>query len=720
MTVIQNINGHGELSREARTTNKIVPEKEEQLVLNTIRCLAADLCQQYKGGHPGTVMGASAIGIALWRYEMRYNPLNPEWFNRDRFVLSAGHACLFQYIFLHLSGYEAWTLDQIKMYHSPATSGSMAAGHPEIEYPGVEVTTGPLGQGISNAVGMAIASKQLAATYNREGLDIVDNKIWCFTGDGCLQEGVGQEAISLAGHLGLDNLILVYDNNAVTVDGRIDNCFTENTSKKLEAQGWNVIDVYDGSNDLAAILEGLDKAKHFKGKPSLVNIRTVIGYSSRKADTGPAHGQALGDDEVAYVKTQLGFDPAKKFVIPDKAYEYFAECKIKGARANEEWNKKFEAYSKAYPDLYKQLIDRMNGKFAPDGWETLLPAKKDLPQGEQPTRKSSGIVVQTLVPKNNAFVAGSADLLESTFVNFDGQVEFQNPASGLGDHTGRQIRFGIREFAMVGLGNGIAAYHKGMFIPIMSTFFMFWIYAAPAARMAALQQLRFIGIATHDSIGIGEDGPTHQPIALAAFYRALPNINLIRPADAEECMGMWLLALSEQSANTPSIFALSRQPVPLLSGTDRAKVAQGAYVVYGDDKNPDITIIATGAEVARAIESAKLLKSVKKVRVVSMPSQKHFDNQTAEYKESVLKSSIALVIAIEAWASYGWARYAHASLSMHTFGHSAPQQQLYEHFGFSPKAMAEKIDEWAAKWQTKGGRPGLGDFEELLLGYTQH
>ncbi|ORX35624.1 transketolase [Kockovaella imperatae] len=708
---------------EAQLKNGIVPTKpdvtavkDEQLVLNTIRCLAADLCQQYKGGHPGTVMGAAAIGVALWKHEMRYNPLNPDWFNRDRFVLSAGHACLLQYIFLHFSGYEAWTMEQIKKYHSPATSGSMAAGHPEIEYPGIEVTTGPLGQGIANAVGLAIASKQLAATYNKPEIKIIDNKIWCFTGDGCLQEGVGQEAISLAGHLGLDNLILVYDNNRVTVDGSIDNCFTEDTSAKLSAQGWNIVEVYEGSNNVPAILKGFDEARIPNGKPTLVNIRTIIGYTSRKANTGPAHGQALGPEEVEYVKQSLGFDTSKTFHVDQKVYDYFKECREKGAKAETEWNTLFDRYGKAHPEASAELKARMEGRFSGnEDWTRLLPSKDALPSAEQPTRKSSGIAVQALASRFNSFVAGSADLLESTFVNFPGQVEFQKPESGLGNYTGRQIRYGIREFAMVAIGNGMAAYQKGMFLPIMSTFFMFWIYAAPAARMAALQGLRFIGIATHDSIGIGEDGPTHQPIALAAFYRALPNINLIRPADAEECMGAWLLALSEGEKDTPSIFTLSRQPVPLLDGSDRDQVFKGAYKVFGEEES-DLTIIATGAEVTRAIEVAKLLGDRRKIRVVSMPSQRHFDRQSTTYRESVLRSSRSLVLAIEAWASYGWARYAHASVSMHTFGHSAPQQQLYDMFGFNPKDMAERIGAWAGKWEKEGRLPGLGEFEELSLG----
>ncbi|KAJ9119051.1 hypothetical protein QFC22_003542 [Naganishia vaughanmartiniae] len=708
------------LKKDAHVTDKVASPKEEQLVLNTIRCLAADLCQQYKGGHPGTVMGAAAIGLALWRYEMRYNPANPDWFNRDRFVLSAGHACLLQYLYLHFSGYEAWTMDQIQQYHAPVMSGSIAAGHPEIEYPGCEVTTGPLGQGIANAVGMAMASKQLAATYNRDGLNVVDNKIWCFTGDGCLQEGVGQESISLAGHLALDNLILIYDNNSVTVDGNIDSCFSEDTSAKLKAQGWHVVEVDDGSNDLAAVLDGFDKAKALKGKPVLVNIRTVIGHSSKKQNTGAVHGAALGDEDVKHVKESLGFNPEDKFVIPPKVYDYFKDCKTKGSAAEEEWNKTMEQYSQKYPTEYKELKMRLSGKFAGDDWTALLPAKKDLPTAPQPTRKSSGIAVQALVPKYNSFVAGSADLMESTFVNFKGQVDFQNPETGLGDYTGRQIRFGIREHAMIGLSNGMSAYQKGMFIPICSTFFMFFLYAAPAVRMAALQGLRFIGIATHDSIGIGEDGPTHQPIELAAFLRAMPGINLLRPADAEEVMGAWQLALADENANTPSVFCLSRQAVPLLDGSDRSKIAKGAYIVSGHDIEPELTIVATGAEVSRAIATAKLLSSTKKVRVVSMPSQKHFDAQSFEYRQSILPTSKSLVVSIEAWGSYGWARYVHASLSMHTFGHSAPAEQLYEKFGFKPENMATKIDAWVQKWKAESRLPAVGEFEELLLGYAQH
>jgi len=370
-----------------------------------------------------------------------------------------------------------------------------------------------------------------------------------------------------------------------------------------------------------------------------------------------------------------------------------------------------ERYSKEHPEDYKDLKRRIEGKLM-DGWEDRLPTKDKLSKSPIATRKASGVVIEALVPTDRTFVAGSADLLESTFVNFSGMTEFQPPESGLGDYSGRQIRFGIREHAMVGVGNGLAAYQRGAFIPIMSTFFMFWLYAAPAARMAALQGLRWIGIATHDAIGIGEDGPTHQPIALAHFYRGLPGMNFVRPADAEEVVGAWLLALRDE--DHPSLFTLSRQPLPLLEGTDRNQVLRGAYAVYGPE-NPQLTLIATGAEVSRTIEVAKLLPNLR-VRVVSMPSMQHFDRQPRSYRRSVIPPD-SLVVAIEAWGSLGWARYAHAGCHMHTFGMSAPQATLYEYFGFKPENLAEKIGRWAEgrKEGDKYTLPGVGEFEELLL-----
>ncbi|GAA6018867.1 hypothetical protein JCM10207_000268 [Rhodosporidiobolus poonsookiae] len=703
------------------------------LLLATIRCLAADIVQAYKGGHAGTPMGAAAIGVALFRDAMRFNPHNPLWLNRDRFILSAGHACLLQYINLMLAGYKAWTLDEVKRYHSRDFKTSKAAGHPEIEQEaGIEVTTGPLGQGIANAVGLAIAGKQLAAQYNKPEYELINNKIWCFTGDGCIQEGVGQEAISVAGHLALDNLILVYDCNKITVDGTINNCFTEDVSLRFKAAGWNVIDAghpeleEDAEREIGSITEALEQARQHTGAPTLVVVRTTIGFGSRKQDTGPAHGQALGDDEVAYVKTKFRLDPNTRFSLPDSVKRAYAHVAPRGAAAEQEWNDLLANYTKAFPNEAAELERRVKGHL-PEGWQSLLPSRDQLPTAAQPTRKSSGIVVEALASKFPDFVAGSADLLESTFVSWKGMTEFQNPASGLGDFSGRQIRYGIREHSMAAIASGLAAYlpqspegTSGL-IPVISTFFMFTLYAAPALRMAALQKLRTITVATHDSIGIGEDGPTHQPIALAAFFRALPGLRLWRPADAEEVMAAWQFAIEGEPG--PSVLCFSRQPVPLLEGSDRAKATRGAYTLatYPAESSsaPQLVLVGTGSEVAIAVAAAKrLAASGVTTSVVSMPCMELFDKQPASYKREVLPSSKALVVAVEAWASFGWARYAHASVSMHSFGHSGPQADLYEMFGFGEENVAKVVGEYVSR--QKGEIPGVGEFEELLINHKAH
>ncbi|KAK0223088.1 Transketolase, thiamine diphosphate binding domain-containing protein [Armillaria fumosa] len=626
----------------------------EKLVVNTVRTLAADLTQQFKGGHPGTAVGAALIGVALWRYAMRFNPKNPDWFNRDKFVLSAGHACLWQYIHLRLSGYDAWTLDALKKYHNP--DFGIAAGHPEIEFPGVELTTGLLGQGIANAEGLTIASKHLVATYNEPEFPVVDSRIYCFMGDGCFQKGVGQEALFLAAHLKLDNLTVIYDDNSVTVDGSIDLCFTNDTSMKMKANGFHVVEVLDGDNDLHGIISALETAKTTRDKSTLIHIRTTIGYGSRKANTGSAHGAALGDTEVTYVKEQFGFDANKKFTVPQ------------------------EVYGNAYFGA------------------SLLPPKNELHKPPQATRKLSHIVVSAFAPRYRSLILGSADLMESTFVHWqkkydeeglEATVEFQ--------HAVRQIRYGIREFAVIGAANGLNVYQNGMLIPICLSYFQFWLYAASAVRMSALQGLRFIGIGTHDSIGVGEDGPTHQSRVrsfLGTFFRALPNCNLLRPADAREVL------------------------VPHLNGTDRSKVAKGVYVVWEshEDTVPEITLIGTGSEVALCLKVGELLVP-RRVWVVSMPSR-----QTKAYKEDLLGVGKALVVAVEAWGSYGWARWAHASVSMHTFGLSAPQETLYEIFGFEPQTVADKIWDLVSRRSRQYGvikLPGVGEFEELLVGYAK-
>ncbi|KAK7044130.1 hypothetical protein VNI00_007847 [Paramarasmius palmivorus] len=738
---------------------------DTELVVSTIRCLAADLVQQYKGGHAGTVMGAAPVGVSLWRDVMRYNPKDPLWFNRDRFVLSAGHACLFQYIMLHLTGYPIWTLDELKRYHSRDFQTSRAAGHPEIEQEvGIEVTTGPLGQGIANSVGLAIAAKQLAAQYNKPGFEgLIDNTIWCFTGDGCIQEGVGQEAISMAGHLGLDNLVLIYDANKITVDGTIAACFTEDVPLRFKAANWNVITldqmaIPTAEAQVSAITDALLRARQYKGQPTIVVIDTIIGYGSRKANTGPAHGQALGDEEVAYVKKQFGMSPSEKFVIPQTVYDHFSGIPAKGVAAQKEWDGLIARYAQAYPAEHAELQRRLSGRL-PDGWRDLLPKKDGLPTTPQPTRKSSGIVVETLAPKFRDIVAGSADLLESTFVSWKAMVEFQKPDSGRGDFSGRQIRYGIREFSMAAIANGLAAYFPqvpgsdgGGILPVYSTFFMFTSYALPAIRMAALQHLRTIAVATHDSIGIGEDGPTHQPIALASFFRALPNCRLWRPADAEETIAAWIDAISwtevpshpVQPADNgdgghgvsigrsqghsagkggPTLLCLSRQPVPLLEGSSREKVWRGAYTIWESTSSPkpNLVLVATGAEVALAVKVASELSSSFHVRVVSAPCLSVFDSQSTSYRKETIPSTQSLVVAIEAWSSFGWARYAHASVSMQGFGHSGPQADLFEFFGFGVKNVTKVIREWVGRHSDGQGNiviPGVGEFEELLKGFV--
>lgn len=692
-----------------------------------MRCLTADLVQQYNGGHPGTAMGAAAIGLALWGDVMRFNPKNASWLDRDRFVLSAGHACLLQYIYMHFSGYPTWTLDMLKRYHSRDFVGSQAAGHPEIEFEGVEVTTGPLGQGIANSVGLAMAGKHFAARFNKPDAKVVNSKVWCMTGDGCLQEGVGVEALSMAGHLKLDNLIVVYDNNSITVDGNIDICFTEDTSAKLRAMGWEVIDVgSDATNDVDAIVKALRQARDSTSqRPVFVNIRTMIGFASQNQGLAPTHGAALGEADVAHVKRFHGRDEKEKFVVPQSVYESFKPVVARGQKYEEEWNALMSSYAEKYPELADDFRQQFSGKISSNTSAQLLPSKDKLPTSAIPTRKASGLAIKALAPNMPQIMAGSADLAESTFVTWPGMQDFQPDQSGHGTFAGRQIRFGIREHAMAAVSNGLAAYHPNAVVPIISTFFMFFLYAAPALRMSALQHLRVIGVATHDSIGIGEDGPTHQPIGLASLFRSIPNMLFFRPADAEEVMGAWQIAMAEENATKPSILSLSRQNVPLLEGSSRQGVEKGAYVVYESNKGASassssvqsITIIATGTEVSRAVEVAQRVKIDNlNVRVVSMPCQRLFDAQPASYRQSVLPTSKGLVIALEAWSSYGWARYAHASLSMHTFGYSGPQADLFEHFGFGVENIVSKIQAYVQRRLSSNTPiPGVGEFEELLL-----
>ncbi|KAH7216277.1 Transketolase, thiamine diphosphate binding domain-containing protein [Fusarium oxysporum] len=636
------------------------PEKHDR-VLKVFRAFIADLCQQFNGGHPGSAMGMAAIGIALYKYVMRYSPNNCEYFNRDRFVLSNGHACLWQYLFMHLVGVKSMTLEQLKSYHSTKTD-SLCPGHPEIENEGVEVTTGPLGQGVANAVGLAMATKNLGATYNKPGYELVNNMTWCMIGDACLQEGVGLEAVSLAGHWRLNNLCIIYDNNSITCDGTADVANTEDINAKMEATGWNVLDVFDGDSDVTAIVNALIAARS-SDKPTFINIRTTIGFGSAAAGNAKTHGAALGVDDVANIKKSFGLDSNEHFHIPQDVYDLFADVRVRGDAYEAEWLKTVQRYKKEDPVLGTEFGLRVAGKM-PDDWTKCIPSSSELPTEPTPSRKSAGILTNILGERIKSFLVGTADLTPSCHVAFNNKVDFQSPdlrtACGLnGNYSGRYIHYGIREHAMCAISNGLAAFNKGTFIPMTSSFFMFYLYAAPAVRMAALQGLQQIHIATHDSIGTGEDGPTHQPIALPALYRAMPNTLYIRPCDSEEVAGAFIAAI--QATETPTIISLSRQNLTQFpQHSSREGVSVGAYVfVEADDDDFDVTLIGVGSEMGLTMQAKDVLLKEHgiKSRVVSFPCPRLFEQQSRQYKQSVLKPrSGKATVVIEAYAAIGWER----------------------------------------------------------------
>ncbi|KAF2492528.1 transketolase [Lophium mytilinum] len=704
--------------KSAAVDDIIIEDVEKtNLVLRTFRSFIVDLCEQFKGGHPGSAMGMAAIGVALWKYIMKYSPENPSFFNRDRFVLSNGHTSIFQYMFLHLTGYKDMTVDQLKTYHSTRTD-SLCPGHPEIEHEGIEVTTGPLGQGISNAVGLAMATKHLGAVYNKPGFSLVDNMTWCMIGDACLQEGVALESIQLAGHWKLNNLTVIYDNNQVTCDGSADIANSaEDVNAKMRACGWNVIDILDGNHDVEAIVKALVAARSSKDKPTFVNVRTIIGIGSQVAGDAKAHGAALGPADVAHVKKQNGMNPDEHFVISDEVYAFFRETKSRGRQLEKEWNELVSAYAAEYPELHAEFQMRVKGET--EDWMKLIPSKEELPTTPTATRKSAGLVCNPLAAKLPSLMVGTADLSPSVNTAWKDKVDFQNPdfrsACGLnGDYTGRYIHWGIREHAMASISNGLAAFSKGTILPITSTFFMFYIYAAPGIRMGALQHLQTIHIATHDSIGTGEDGPTHQPIALASLYRAMPNLLYIRPCDSEETAGAMIAALNAK--NTPSILSLSRQNVPQYpSSSSREGVQRGAYV-FVEEPNADVTLIGVGAEMVFAMKTRELLASNHNIRarVVSFPCQRLFEAQPVEYKREVLQyRSNAPRVVVEAYAVNGWERYADAGISMSSFGKSLPGAAAYKYFGFDEESIAPRVLELVEEVRREGVGCLRGEFRDL-------
>ncbi|OKL61375.1 Dihydroxyacetone synthase [Talaromyces atroroseus] len=685
--------------RDGSERQTSLPTQEREIIdysLRTIRCLIADLCEQHKGGHPGGAMGMAAIGIALWKYCMNYSPSDPQYFNRDRFVLSNG---------------------QLKSYHSTRPD-STCPGHPEIEIDGVEVTTGPLGQGVANAVGLAMATKHLGSVYNKPGFPLVNNMTWCMIGDACLQEGVALEAIQLAGHWQLNNLVIIYDNNQITCDGSVDICNTEDVNAKMRACGWDVLQVEDGCYDVESIVSALNHARSSKEKPTFINVKTIIGIGSKVAGDAKAHGTAFGTEDVANIKIKFGLNPEESFIVSDKVYNFFREAVGRGKTLEVKWRYLLDAYSQEYPDLHREFTLRVKGKMTGD-WSEIIPPKEHFPTTPTASRKSAGLCCNPLASKLQNLMVGTADLTTSVNMAWEGKIDFQRPGlqteCGInGDYTGRYIHWGVREHAMAAISNGLAAFNKGTILPITSSFFMFYIYAAPAVRMGALQGLQQIHIATHDSIGTGEDGPTHQPIALPALYRAMPNILYIRPCDSEETAGAFFAAF--RATSTPTIISLSRQNLeqyPKYSSRDG--VQRGAYT-FLEESQADVTLIGVGAEMVFAVRTRDTLREHFniKARVVSFPCQRLFEQQSIEYKRQVLQyqSGIPRVV-IEAYAVNGWERYAEAGFSMSTFGHSLPGAAAYKYFGFNEQIISPEVAKLVGEVRKHGIESLRGEFRDL-------
>jgi transketolase len=646
-----------------------------ELAINTLRLLAVDQVEKAKSGHPGAPLGDSPMTYLLYHDLMRHNPRNSHWSNRDRFVLSNGHASAMLYAVLYLSGYKL-TLDDLKGFRQ---WGSKTAGHPELhEVDGVEVTTGPLGQGFAMAVGLAIAEKHLGAVYNKPGMEIVDHYTYGMCGDGDLMEGISHEAASLAGTLKLGKLIFFYDDNLITLDGPSDWSFTENVPERFEAYGWDVQRVADG-NDLAGLAAAVKAAQNVKDRPSLIDVRTVIGFGSPRAGTNAAHGEALGPDNTKKTKEVLGFPPDQNFYVPDDAKKHWDEVIPKGEKYEAEWNALFAKYKAAFPAEAAQYERVFNPKGAlPSGWEKALPTYKGDAK-PMATRSAGGETLNaigTVVPE---FIGGAADLTSSTKTIFKGSPHFA------ADPAGKNIFFGVREFGMCAAVNGMAA-HGGV-IPYGSTFFTFSDYARSALRMAAIMKVHSIFVFTHDSIGLGEDGPTHQPIEHLMSLRAIPNLTDFRPADANETVACWKLAMERQK---PSFFALSRQDLPILDPEKYASLtgpSKGAYVLV-DAKDPRVQIVATGSEVSIAMKAAETLNAEgMATRVISMPSWEIFDEQGAAYQNEVFPDGLPTV-AVEAGSPMGWYRWTgrHGGvIGIDRFGASAPGPKVLEEYGFTPE-----------------------------------
>ncbi len=648
----------------------------DTLCVNTLRFLAADAVQKAKSGHPGMPMGAAPMAYVLWSRFLRHNPADPAWPDRDRFVLSAGHGSMLLYGLLHLTGYDL-PMGEIERFRQ---WGSRTPGHPEFHLtPGVEATTGPLGQGVANAVGMAIAERHLAARFNQPGHAIVDHHTYGICSDGDLMEGVAAEAVSLAGHLGLGRLILLYDDNQVSLAGKAALSFSEDVPRRFQGYGWHTEIVPDG-NDLEAIDKAIRGALAEQDRPSLICVRTVIGYGApKKAGTHEAHGEPLGEAELRGAKQALGWPLEPPLLVPDAARARFREALARGARWQGEWQARVDAWAKAHPDLAAQWRDGQTGTLAP-GWDAALPAFA--PDTPTATRDASGAVLATVSPRLPALIGGDADLAPSTRTLVKGAGSFLK-----GSYAGRHLHFGVREHGMGGICNGLA-YHGGLLV-FCGTFFNFSDYMRPAVRLAALSGLPVIYVWTHDSIALGEDGPTHQPVEQLASLRAMPNLVVIRPADANETVVAWTVALRRRHG--PTALVLTRQKVPVLDRAVYAPaegLARGAYVLAdAPGGRPELILIGTGSEVALVVAAhAALVAEGVRARVVSMPSWELFQAQPADYRESVLPPAGGRRLAVEAAVTFGWERWIGpegAILGLDRFGASAPGEATMRELGFS-------------------------------------
>ena len=650
---------------------------DRQYLANAIRALSMDAVQKAKSGHPGAPMGMADIAEVLWRDYLKHNPDNPDWADRDRFVLSNGHGSMLIYSLLHLTGYDL-SIDDLKQFRQ---LDSKTPGHPEYGYtPGVETTTGPLGQGVANAVGMALAEKVLAAQFNRDNHNIIDHHTYAFLGDGCLMEGISHEVCSLAGTLGLGKLIAFYDDNGISIDGEVEGWFTDNTAKRFESYGWQVIEAVNG-HDSEAITQAIEAARSETNKPTLIICKTVIGFGSpNKQGSESCHGAPLGDDEIAATRKQLNWSH-DAFEIPADVYQQWS-AKDKGAAVESSWNKRWVAYEQDHPELAQELQRRLNGKLPEDFSTTVFNYAQKLQNAPEAiaTRKASLNVLNELGPKLPELLGGSADLAGSNLTLWDG-------AKGVTaeDASGNYVYYGVREFGMSAIMNGVTLH--GGFKAYGATFLMFMEYARNAVRMAALMKQPSIFVYTHDSIGLGEDGPTHQPVEQLANLRQTPNLQCWRPCDPVETAVAWGAAI--QSSKTPSALVFSRQGMQQQERDEEqlASIARGGYILKDCDGEPEVIFIATGSEVDLAVEAyQQLSEEGHKVRVVSMPSTNVFDIQSAEYKESVLPANVTRRVAIEAGITDFWLKYVGLNgevVGMTTFGESAPAGELYKHFGIT-------------------------------------